>query len=121
MPRLEDKVAIITGGAAGIGLATAALFLREGAKVCLVDLHQSDLDSAEQELGHAERVYSVAADVSNETDVQKFIQATIAHFGRLDVLVNNAGIECKPAMVHEQTAEQFDHRWAMTTEIADRP
>jgi len=115
MPRLEDKVAIITGGAAGIGLATAALFLREGAKVCLVDLKQSDLDVAEKELGHADRVFSVAADVSNESDVQKFIQATLAHFSRIDVLVNNAGIECKPAAVHEQATEHFDRVMAVNT------
>lgn len=60
MTRLENKTAIITGGAAGIGLATAALFLREGAKVVLVDLHAHDLAQAEHELGHTDRVFSVA-------------------------------------------------------------
>ena len=67
MSRLDNKTAIITGGAAGIGLATAALFLREGANVVLVDLHENDLAQAEQELGHPDRVFSVAADVSSET------------------------------------------------------
>ncbi len=108
MPRLEDKVAVITGGAAGIGLATAALFLREGAKVVLVDLKEADLEQAEQHLGHPERVFSVAADVSNEDNTKKYVDAALHHFGAIDVLVNNAGIECKPAPTHEQESSHFD-------------
>lgn len=108
MPRLEDKVAIITGGAAGIGLATAALFLREGAKVVLVDLKEADLEQAEQHLGHPERVFSVAADVSNEDSTKKYVDAALHHFGAINVFVNNAGIECKPAPTHEQETSHFD-------------
>lgn len=108
MSRLDNKTAIITGGAAGIGLATAALFLREGANVVLVDLHENDLAQAEQELGHPDRVFSVAADVSSETATQNYVQATLAHFHGLDIFINNAGIESATAPLHQQSTEHFD-------------
>lgn len=108
MARLENKVALITGGAAGIGLATAALFLREGAKVVLVDLNPKDLAQAERELGHSERVFCVTADVSREADTQKYVQAALSHFGRVDIFINNAGIESTTAPLHQQATEHFD-------------
>lgn len=108
MSRLENKTALITGGAAGIGLATAALFLREGANVVLVDLHEKDLAQAERDLGHAQRVFTVAADVSHEADTKNYVQACINHFHGLDIFINNAGIESATAALHEQSVEHFD-------------
>lgn len=108
MKRLEDKVAIITGGSGGIGRATAARFLEEGASVVLVDVDQAGLDAAAKALGAGERVLTVRADVSNEDDVKRYVKATVDRFGRIDVFFNNAGIEGEVAPLEQQDIAMFD-------------
>lgn len=108
MKRLQEKVAIITGGSGGIGQETAARFLAEGASVVLVDIDQAGLDAARQALGGGDRVLTARADVSNEDDVRQYVQTTLDRFGRIDVFFNNAGIEGKVAPLHEQDIAMFD-------------
>nr|AER92598.1 putative short-chain alcohol dehydrogenase [Linum usitatissimum] len=94
LQRLEGKVAIITGGARGIGEATVRLFAKHGAKVVIADIQDS--------LGHAllhsltnttsSSIICVHCDVSSEEDVENLVASTLSKFGRLDILVNNAGI-----------------------------
>jgi 3-oxoacyl-[acyl-carrier protein] reductase len=88
--RLEGKVAMITGGASGLGKGTADRFLREGAKVMLVDISGENLAAAAQELGRG--VATIQADVSVEKDIEAAVAATVEKFGRLDAAVNSAGI-----------------------------
>lgn len=71
MKRLADKVALITGGAAGIVLETARLFLSEGAKVALVDIRESDLSAAARDLGNSGDVLTIGADVSSVEDCER--------------------------------------------------
>lgn len=104
--RLQDKVAVITGGAGGIGKVTAKRFLDEGASVVLVDLFEDALADAKKELG--ESVLTVQADVSKEEDVQKYVDETVEQFGKIDIFFNNAGIEGKVAPITEQKVEDFD-------------
>ncbi|RYY70851.1 MAG: SDR family oxidoreductase [Chitinophagaceae bacterium] len=92
MKRLENKVAIITGGAGSIGKTTAKLFLDEGAKVLLVDLNEDALKEAVKELG-GKHVKYTAADVSSASDVQRYVTDAVAAFGKIDIFFNNAGIE----------------------------
>ncbi|MBF6633254.1 MAG: glucose 1-dehydrogenase [Planococcus sp. (in: Bacteria)] len=106
MGRLQDKVAVITGGAGGIGKVTAQRFLDEGASVVLVDLFEDALAEAKKELG--ESVLTVQADVSKEEDVQKYVDKTVEQFGKIDIFFNNAGIEGKVAPITEQKVEDFD-------------
>lgn len=107
---LKDKVAIITGGSGGIGVATAKLFAEEGAKVVLVDLNAQALDEAAKELQlDPEQYLLVAADVSKEENVANYVKQTMDKFGRIDVLFNNAGIEGQSAPIAEQTAENLDN------------
>ncbi|KGO99895.1 SDR family NAD(P)-dependent oxidoreductase [Novilysobacter defluvii] len=108
MERLQDKVAIITGGAGGIGKATARRFLEEGASVVLVDLDQDAVDTAARELDAGERVVGVQADVTDEAQVEAYVEATIERFGRIDVFFNNAGIEGKVAPLEQQDTAMFD-------------
>ncbi|HJE44648.1 glucose 1-dehydrogenase [Levilactobacillus namurensis] len=90
--RLAGKVAIITGGVAGIGLGIAECYVREGAKVVLTANHNVDGGKAAvAKFGDNVSLF-VQQDVSQEADWQKVIDATIAKFGKLDILVNNAGI-----------------------------
>lgn len=107
MQRLNNKVAVITGGTGGIGLASAKLFAAEGARVVLVDLDQAALDSAVADIG-AERAMGVAADVTDPAQVDAYVQATIARHGRLDVFFNNAGIEGAVGPIADYPIEMFD-------------
>ncbi|WP_342433392.1 SDR family NAD(P)-dependent oxidoreductase [Neobacillus sp. FSL H8-0543] len=108
MDRLSGKVAIITGGAGGIGKVTAERFLKEGANVVIVDLFEESLAKTKEELSSFGDVLTVQADVSNESDVENYVNKAIEHFGKIDVFFNNAGIEGKVAPIMEQKVEDFD-------------
>ena len=88
--RLKDKVCLITGGAAGIGKATASKFLAEGATVVICDVNEEVGAATVKELGGNISFYKV--DVTNRENVQEWVDDVIAKHGRVDVLVNNAGI-----------------------------
>ncbi|WP_099826940.1 SDR family NAD(P)-dependent oxidoreductase [Oceaniglobus indicus] len=108
MKRLDGKIALITGGAAGIGLDTARLFLDEGARVALVDLNDDDLAKAAGELGGGDDVLCIAADVSSADDTARYVRETLDWGGRIDVFFNNAGIEGKVAPLINQKIDDFD-------------
>ena len=90
--RLTDKVAIVTGAARGIGRASAERLLAEGAKVVISDIDEEQLNRTAVELGAAGRVLVQRADVAKKSDVLQLIEAAVRHFGRLDIMLNNAGI-----------------------------
>lgn len=93
MAKLQDKVAIITGGASGIGAATVKLFVENGAKVVIVDLNEEKGKAFEQELkGKGADVLFIKANITNEEEVQNIFSTTVEKYSRVDVLFNNAGI-----------------------------
>src|SRR5436309_7682771 len=93
MKRLQDKVAIITGGGAGIGKATCELFAEEGAKVVIAERHadtgQAAADGIKKSGGQA---LFVQTEVANEPSIRNMVAETVHAFGRINILVNNAGI-----------------------------
>jgi 3-hydroxybutyrate dehydrogenase len=91
--RMKNKVAVVTGAASGIGKEIAITFVREGAKVVIADLNQDGADATAKELGGAAHAIGVAMDVTNEEQVEAGIAKAVAAFGRIDVLVSNAGIQ----------------------------
>lgn len=103
--RLAEKVALITGGARGIGLATAELFVRHGARVALVDVDQAEVQEAAQSLG--EQAMGLAMDVTSQASVQAGVDAILARFGQIDILVNNAGI-IRDAQLAKMQESDFD-------------
>jgi NAD(P)-dependent dehydrogenase (short-subunit alcohol dehydrogenase family) len=109
MNRLNDKVAVVTGGAVGLGRATAIRMAEEGASVAILDV----LDAEGLQLVESlrERDLPVAywrCDVSSEDEVRAAMQATVGHFGRIDVLVNNAGVAGVNKPTHEITEAEWD-------------
>jgi len=110
LPRLANKIAIVTGAGTGIGRAIARAFVREGAKVALVGRRAEMLESLAQEAGGTPLV--CAADVSRQTDIDRILQKVNAAFGTPNVLVNNAGV------LHIGTAEQIsEEQWDQTFTI----
>ncbi len=112
MGRLDDKVAIITGGAGGIGLQAGRLFAQEGAKVLLVDLHESALKEAAQTIGN-DAVRYCAADVTQPDHTQRYIQAAVEQFGGVDILLANAGIEGEVQPITDYAIDTFDQVMAV--------
>ena len=90
--RLKDKVGIVTGAARGIGRATAERLIEEGAKILICDVDEAQLTRTAAELGGEDRVIAQLVDVVNKRHVEQLVDKAVEHFGRLDIMVNNAGI-----------------------------
>lgn len=90
--RLKDKVGIVTGAARGIGRATAERLIEEGAKILICDIDEAQLTRTAAELGGEDRVIAQLVDVVNKRHVEQLVDKAVEHFGRLDIMVNNAGI-----------------------------
>jgi NAD(P)-dependent dehydrogenase (short-subunit alcohol dehydrogenase family) len=104
--RLDGKTALITGGAGSIGFASAAALAGEGARVMLIDLNEADLQAAAARLP-ADRAGYVVADVTQPEAVQRYVDATVARFGKIDVLFSNAGNIGTIAPIEEYPLDVF--------------
>lgn len=110
--RFSGKVIVITGGAQGIGRATAIRFLSEGAKVVIADVNAAQLHATAAEIGTPETLLAVVTDVAQKDEVDALVAVAISTFGRVDVMVNNAGIA--PVMDFlDVSPETFDHVMAV--------
>lgn len=107
MGLLSGKVAVVTGGAQGIGFAIARRFVEEGARVVLGDLRKAAVEAAAGQLGDAAVAQAAVCDVTSQEQVQDLVRAAVAAFGSLDILVNNAGIT-RDATMKNMTEEMFD-------------
>ena len=108
------KVVLITGAGAGLGYACATAFAAAGAKLVVTDISQEALDRVVQELHHSgAEVLGLLKDVSDSADVDAMLKAIIAHYGRLDIAVNNAGIATPLQEFHEVSEDQFDRVMAV--------
>jgi len=110
--RLEGKIAVITGGSSGIGLATAKRFVKEGAYVFITGRRQSELDKATAEIGS--NVTAVKGDVANPNDLDRLYQTVAAKKGKLDILFANAGI-AEPVATPDVTTEHYDNTFGVNT------
>jgi NAD(P)-dependent dehydrogenase (short-subunit alcohol dehydrogenase family) len=110
--RLKEKVAVITGGASGMGQATALRFLNEGACVVVADYNaQSGNDTLVliKNAGHAERARFIRTDVAKESDVQAMIDCAVSEFGHLDIVFNNAGVGGVIGPVWDIEEDEWDY------------
>ncbi|MET0885216.1 MAG: SDR family oxidoreductase [Mycetocola sp.] len=106
--RLENKNAIVTGGAGGIGRATALAFAAEGARVAVVDLREDAASAVVEEiLAAGGMAIAIGADVSSEAEIERVLDQTVKTFGGVDVVFNNAGIIRRTTAV-ETTVEEWD-------------
>lgn len=105
MGRLEGKVAIVTGGASGIGKAIAEEYVRQGAKVCVADVSPESSDAVAREIGPG--AMGCALDVRDPSSIAAAVKATVERFGRLDILVNCAGVFAM-GLITEIQPEDFD-------------
>ena len=110
--KLEGKVALITGGDSGIGRAVAIAFAKEGADVAIVYLyeHRDAIETKEYVEHYGGRCLLIAADIRHEPNCREIVRETVGHFGRLDILVNNAAVQ----YVAENPEEITDEQWETT-------
>ena len=113
MPKLQGKVAVVTGGSSGIGLATAKRFVEEGAFVYITGRRQTELDKAVSLIGRG--VAAVQGDVSNLADLDRLYGKVAREKGKIDILFAGAGILDPPQPLAETTEEGFDKVFAINT------
>lgn len=109
MPRYDvnGKVALVTGGTRGIGLATAGALARRGASVALVDLNADEVGASAERLG-SDRAIGVGADVTDAPAIERAVAVTVERFGGIDLVIANAGIAPSPASVRMMPAAEFE-------------
>ncbi len=106
--RMANRVAIVTGGGGGIGAATCRLFVQEGAAVAAVDYDREAAERAAAAIDPSgERVLAIGADLAQEAEAERAVRETVGRFGRLEVLVNNAGVR-----LYEKITEATAESWA---------
>ncbi len=118
MSKLAGRVAIVTGGASGLGRATVMRFLAEGAKVVVADLNEAngaETVAVAKANGHGEAIAFVRCDVANEADVAATVAAAETRFGRLDIAYLNAGVGGAFGPIAETSVEDWDYTFAVLT------
>ncbi len=109
--RLIDKTAIVTGAASGFGFGIAELFAREGARVAVVDINEDAAIAAAGQIGG--NAVALRCDVADLADVKRAVDAVMQTFGRIDIVVNNAGISHRNKPMLDVTEEEFDRVFAV--------
>src|SRR5262249_21025119 len=115
MSKLAGKVAIVTGGASGMGRATVMRFLAEGAKVMVADLNEAngaETIAVAKAQGHADGIAFLRCDVAKESDVANLVTETVKRFGRLDIAYLNAGVGGAFGPIAETSVEDWDYTFA---------
>lgn len=102
--RFQDKVLFVTGGASGLGAATARRFADEGAKVAVADINE---EAAREYAASLPDAVALAVDTADPESVARAIESAVAHYGRIDVIFNNAGIEGEQTPLHEMTIDNW--------------
>jgi NAD(P)-dependent dehydrogenase (short-subunit alcohol dehydrogenase family) len=115
MSRLQGKIAVITGGSSGIGLATAQRFVQEGAYVFITGRRQVELDKAKALIG--KNVTTVQGDATSSTDLDRLYEAVAAEKGKLDIVVANSGL-VEPTKFEDVTQEHFDKTFDLNARAA---
>jgi 3-oxoacyl-[acyl-carrier protein] reductase len=111
MARLKDKVAIITGAASGFGAETARMYVAEGAKVAIGDINEEGAKAVAASLGDA--AIALKCDVSSRADIDRLVKATLERFGRIDIVMNNAGYTHRNMPMLEVDEATFDRVYAI--------
>jgi 3-oxoacyl-[acyl-carrier protein] reductase len=109
--RLLDKTALITGAAGGFGYGIAETFAREGARVAIVDINEEAAIAAASQIGG--NAFALRCDVADGNDVRRAVEAVVETFGRLDIVVNNAGTSHRNKPLLDVTEEEFDRVFAV--------
>src|SRR5207244_6296719 len=105
----QNKVALVTGAASGMGLATAKAFAEAGAAVALADVNEAAVRSAADDLiGAGHKAIGIRCNVADEAEVAAMVEQTVSTFGRLDAAFNNAGVQAPPSDMADEAAEEFD-------------
>ena len=116
--RLNGKVAVITGGASGMGRSTVLRFLNEGARVVVADFNEENGNAVAAEAkdaGHGDAVRFIKTDVAKEADVEAMINLALVEFGRLDIIFNNAGVGGAVGPIWDIEVEEWDYTFDVLT------
>jgi 3-oxoacyl-[acyl-carrier protein] reductase len=117
--RFANRIAVVTGAARGIGLATAERLCSEGATVVLADIDEGNLETAAHGLEtRGRKTYAVKCDVASREEVEKMVDLTEKQYGRIDVLINNAGIGGRAAPIEEVTDQDWEIMMAINLRSA---